>query len=614
MRANSLLRPARATLGWLYLAAALVALAVPLGALAQEPADTNVPARIITPRKQQDRISIDFVETPLSRAIELIAQQTGKNIVLDKGIDERVTVKLTDVPWTDALELIADRAGCIVEPAGENILRIRKPPRVTMTFTDADLKAAIDILAAQSGANVIVAENVEGKVNLRLKNVPWKQALEEVVKTSGYVLVEEEAGLLRVVHPDALALQLETWIFKLRYLRPPSTYVAKIQTNFAEGSPAAAQIKELQDLEKYFGVYRAIKSALSENGTIDYIPENNSLLVKDTVPKLEEIGRIVAEMDVAAAQVFVQVRFVSTTNDNLLQYGVDWASGIQIGQDSFGSVVSEFPFDHHKGGWEDNIAIVSEPWKSNGPTGRHVEEWLEESGREVNYEFGVFDMTQTSAFLRLVQKDTQSKIVQFPILTVLDNEASTIFSGQTVRFAEEVTTAGEAGSVVTAVQEAKNSPIETGFQLLIIPHIIPGSDEIEITVIPNATDLIAFDTFRVGLAEIDLPRTESRTVVTKMRLRSGQTAVLGGLVDTDEKETITRVPFLSAIPFLGRLFRHDYTKEVETALLILITIDIVQNADETTTLLAEDWSDAARDIIQTQTGFPASEPEPEPEE
>ena len=544
----------------------------------------------------QQRISVDFVETPLKRVIELIAKQTNKNIVLDRGIEEAVTIKLTDAPWLDAIKVIADRADCMVELVGENIYRVRKPPRITMEFRDADLKAAIDILAAQAGANVIIAEDVTGKVNLRLKNVPWKQALEQVVKTANYAIVEEEGALIRVVTPEALAKQLESWMFPLRYLRPPSTYVARIETDYAVGTPKPVDMSKLRE---EFGVFRAVESALSESGTVDYIPETNTVIATDTVTKLEEIKRIIQQMDREPGQIFVQVRFITTTNDDLLNYGVKWENGLAI-RNSLGSVVSRLPFELYKGGWEEYIAA-----KDDGvPTFGDVDDYLDAADKTL-FTFGTLDYSDTLTFLELVEKDSKSKIVQSPVLTILDKTPSTIFSGERIRFAQSAGVSAQAGGVEVTIGEADTSPVDVGFQLLVIPYIIPDQNEVLMTIIPEATSLSGrsaeqpgFDVFNIGEESIALPRTASRTVVTQMILESGRTAIIGGLADKTESETITKVPFLGYIPILGHLFTHKGTSSVDATLLILVSVDIVQKAHDTTRILSEDWSDVTIGLLE----------------
>jgi len=304
-------------------------------------------------------------------------------------------------------------------------------------------------------------------------------------------------------------------------------------------------------------------------------------------------------MDQEPGQIFVQVRFITTTNDDLLNYGVKWENGLAI-RNSLGSVVTRLPFELYDGGWEEYIAA-----KDDGrPTFADVDAFLDAADKTL-FTFGTLDFSDTLTFLELVEKDSKSKIVQSPVLTILDKTPSTIFSGETVRFAQSEGVSAQAGGVEITIGEADTSPVDVGFQLLVIPYIIPDQNEVLMTIIPEATSLSGrsaempgFDVFNIGEESIALPRTASRTVVTQMILESGRTAIIGGLADKTESETITKVPFLGYIPILGHLFTHKGTSSVDATLLILVSVDIVQKAHDTTRILSEDWSDVTIGLLE----------------
>ena len=101
-----------------------------------------------------------------------------------------------------------------------------------MEFNDADLKLVVDLIAKQAGVNVVIGKDVEGKVSFSLNNVPWRDALDTIVKTAGYVVVNGEGGsessILRIVHMDTLKTEFETRHFKLRNIRPSEPYIARM--------------------------------------------------------------------------------------------------------------------------------------------------------------------------------------------------------------------------------------------------------------------------------------------------------------------------------------------------------------------------------------------------
>src|SRR5262249_51242636 len=154
------------------------------------------------------------------------------NIVVLEGGDTAISLDITDVSWRDALELAAELAGCVVEERTAGVLTVVRPPRVDFAFDNADIKQVIDTIAKLSGANIALAPEVQGRLSLRLRNVPWRDALKVAVKTLGFVVVEEQRGILRVVDPLSLQPQMETHSYQLRYARPPAKYEPKINSEF----------------------------------------------------------------------------------------------------------------------------------------------------------------------------------------------------------------------------------------------------------------------------------------------------------------------------------------------------------------------------------------------
>ncbi|HYC31847.1 MAG TPA: type II and III secretion system protein, partial [Gemmatimonadales bacterium] len=188
--------------------------------------------------------------------------------------------------------------------------------------------------------------------------------------------------------------------------------------------------------------------------------------------------------------------------------------------------------------------------------------------------------------LKLLKADDQSHVVQAPKLIALDNQEATIFVGRTVRFAQTEAVEGQSGGLTFTIKEADNSPVQTGFQLFIIPHIIPGTNKIMMTVIPEAEQLVGtstdpnvprgFDLFTSGEGtanevSIALPQIASSTLVTNMMLESGETAVIGGLTVTSVTKNRSGIPLLSGLPVVGKLFSFSEDRENRRDLIILVT-------------------------------------------
>lgn len=531
-----------------------------------------------------DFITIDVLDKDLADVLSGIGQQVDVNIVVDPNVDEKVTLVLDSVNWRDALDVIARHTSCTVIHESTRLIRFTQPPSISIEFQDADIKVVLDLLAKQSGANIIVAEDIQGKVSLTLRDVPWREALDTIVKTAGFVTVEETQGIariIRVVLPETLKKQLETRIIKLRYIRPPEPYVAII-SDIDKQAGAVSTDTEVTE----FTLLTALRKALSEDGEMDFDQKTNSLILKDVAPRLDDIQRIIDEVDVQPALVQVEVKFISTTSDDILEAGLKLddpntpgRDGLRIG--AFGAPTQG----------PTSLENTSAGLVNNGGTWPFdIGNW--ESLGTPFQALGVLDFTQTRLLLSLVQDDDNSKIIQQPFLTTMDNYPSTIFVGEEVPFAVQKVQQDQNGNVTVSIDENERSPVNIGFTLYISPHVIPGTDTIYMNVIPkvstlvgNTSEIQGFDRFRFsdpgGEAStfIDLPRESSQTVVTYLRVDSGHTAVIGGLHTERQVEIESKIPLLGDIPGLGYLFKWRKVQKDVEHLLILVTPKVIKSSE-----------------------------------
>jgi type IV pilus assembly protein PilQ len=540
----------------------------------------------------ETRVSLRVEGRSLDEVVQYLREQSGANIVVVEGGEALVTMDLIDVPWREALDLAAEIAGCVIDERTAGVLAVDRPPRVDFAFENAPITEVIDTIAKLSGANIVVAPEVTGTLSLRLSNVPWRDALDVACKTLGFVIVSEGRGILRVVDPLSLQAQLETHSYQLRYVRPPGRYKPALDSEFVEkvGKAASAGGQQTAQIdEKKFPLLGALKKALSQGGDLDYIEEQNVIIVRDTAQVHRDIKEMIERLDLEPAQIYVDVKFVSTTNTDLFNLGVDYGDlGPQITA-SGGQIPITLPFDLGDGGWDD--LIIASP-SGDGP---FADASLNAGGTVVpDTVFGALSFTGISATLRLLQRDQKSEVIQAPRLLLLDGREGTIFVGETVRYAEATTEQGQAGGLQLSVTEAKNSPVEVGFQLLVIPHVVPGANKLTMDIIPKETSLsgtgdgsiapLGFDVFTVGASGLEgtiaLPRKRSSTIVTSSLVESGRTIVLGGLTTDSHTETHQEIPYLADIPILGELFEHDEEATERRSLLVFVTPVIVRSSAE----------------------------------
>lgn len=535
---------------------------------------------------REELISLDVRDKPFGEILAGIAEQTGKNIIYDDDVkDILVTLKVVNIPWLSVLEIIAKKYNCLIEEIPGAVIKISKPPTVTMEFEEADIRDVINQIATIANRNIVVSEAVRGAISLRLKNVPWQDALEAIIKTRGYVLVrEKDDRILRVVPQQDIETQMETKIFKLRFIRPKAVQTATMTSPYFASAPTQRTTAGGVEVSN-FSLLNALSVVVTPGrGRVTYDEQTNTVIITDVKPKIDQMTEIINELDKEPRQVFIDVKFVRTTNSDIFDFGIDTGEdGIQISQ-GFGSMPTRLPFSLGKTGFEDAIAAVPQEDLDRGvPTS----EDFAEAGPN-RFKFGQLDFSKTSFTLRLLKKDTKSKIVQAPKIITLDNHEATIFVGRTISFARSNLLQNDNGTQSIEMREAENSPAREGFQILVIPHVISGTNKVQITLIPSNDQLTGsggavagFNRFTSQSASIDLPEVTQQVVVTHMLLESGQTAVLGGLLTVNQSETVRKVPFLGDIPFMGYFFKSKSISKRKEDMFIFVTPRIVQSAEDT---------------------------------
>lgn len=550
--------------------------------------------RAAEPGKGPGEVTFDVVERPLRDVVAYIQEKTDVNLVLTKEAEEiPVTVKLKALPWREALEVVAERAGAQIDERSQNLIRIEKPPRVTFEFENADVRVVIKAIADTANANIVLGREVEGTVSLTLTDIPWRTALETIVKTLGYTVVQEDRGILRIVDPANLRAQLETRVFRLRFVRPPANYRPIIETQVSVKTVETPPDK-IADIEREFNLLNAFRQTVQPEGSVTYVKETNSLIVTGTTPKLESLDKLIARVDVEPAQVYVDLKFITTSNTDFLDVGLNpGENGLAINA-TFGSMLHDAPFRVGKGGWEDHVSPFRGGAEKYGP------EPITSSASA--FTFGTLDFSQTQLSLNLIKRDSSSRIVQAPKLVALDNQEATIFVGETIRFAQSNAQSNQSGGLEFSIEEAENSPVQVGFQMLMIPHVIPDRDQIMMTIIPQQRSLSGPDEggFRrfttgaggtTGVQELLLPQEKSSTVVTNLKLDNGHTAVIGGLLQEQDSKAVNKIPILGDIPVLGWLFKGETTQKGRQNLVIFLTPRIVRDAEQMQSLVVRELNE-----------------------
>lgn len=407
--------------------------------------------------------------------------------------------------------------------------------KLSLNFQDIDVRSVLQLIADFTDLNLVASDTVQGNITLRLQNVPWDQALELVLKTKG--LDSRKVGNVLLVAPaDEIAarerqeLESRKQVAELAPLRREL-----IQVNYAKASDIA-------------GLFRSVKgdkaqAAKEERGSITVDDRTNSIIAYQTQEQLDELRRIVAQLDIPVRQVMIEARIVEASVNFSREIGVQW-KGAMVGD-------SKYTFSG-KGGDRVGGDSGTKPTNAGSVGGTFVD-----LGGAAKNGFGVGFVTKNTVIdleLSAMEAAGHGEIVSQPKVVTSDKETAKITRGKEVPYQE----ASSSGATSTSFKEAALS-------LEVTPQITPDN-RILMDVKVNNDDVDV-----AGAGEDGVPGIKKNEVTSKVLVADGETVVIGGVFKNEQQRKTEKVPVLGDIPGIGRLFKYTNIKDEKTELLIFIT-------------------------------------------
>jgi type IV pilus assembly protein PilQ len=495
---------------------------------------------------------VDFA-TPVS-SFDVTGTAAGARIVVAAVGDYEQLAYQTDRDYV--LELRPRPKAAVADPTR----REYKGERLTLNFQDIETRAVLQLLAETSGQNIVVSDTVQGNVTLRLQNVPWDQALDIVLRTKG-LDKRQEGNVVYVAPAEELAAREKQLLESqkaMTELAPVRTEY--LQVNYAKASDLAALIKS-----------QGKSSLLSDRGSVSIDERTNTLLLQDTADRLADIRRLVSTLDIPVKQVLIEARIVIVNDDFSRELGVRFG-GAFVG--NYGSndglmYVSNSGLDAAGG---DRGPIIS----PNGPggvalDGNQVATPAAADRYMVNLPIAnpaarlaltlldsdyVVDLEITAA-----QSEGRGEVVSAPRVITANGREAIIEQGQEIPYQESASSGATTTQFKKAVLSLKVTPQITPDDRIILDLTV-SKDNVG-QVVPSATG---------GF----VPSIDTREITTQVLVNDGQTVVLGGILETERRDTVNKVPYLGDIPGLGALFRSKQKTDNKDELLIFVTPKILR--------------------------------------
>ena len=401
----------------------------------------------------------------------------------------------------------------------------------------ADLRTVLRAIAEFSGRNIVLGNNARGTVRIQLKNVAWQDALKAVLRSNGLDYVED-GSVIRVddaAKLNAEKVERETANARTLELVPLETRIVKL--NYANAGELT----------------QPLQATLSKRGSIQVEKRTNSLIISDLPSNLDQVAQMAVQLDSQTPQIEITAKLVDVDASALNAIGITWTHGVGESEfvvDQNGDPIPLQPARHPSGD-----AIL----------GNQVDAGIADPAGRVTV--GLFkNFGDIEAQLQVLASNNKANIISNPRITTVDNREAKIVVGQ---------------KIPLIVQDVAGNPVSQlttiGIQLKVTPHLT-SEKKIIMDLHPEVSDLASQSTVQGGII-INTSEADTRVMVD-----DGQTAVIGGLIRTNESTVHVGVPILKDIPLLGLLFSSKTTAKSNRELIIFVTPKIVSEiAADTTT-------------------------------
>ena len=401
-----------------------------------------------------------------------------------------------------------------------------KGRKVTLEFADAEVRKIFQLLSEVSNKNFVLGDDVTGTISIKLVNVPWDHALDIILDTKG-LDKREDGNIIIIKGKGKFKSQAEEDMeIKKQQFKAIELKSETFSVNYADIAGIVTQFMTIK----------------SERGGVAPDARTNKIIVKDIPQVIEEMRRILAQLDIPEKQVMIEARIVEATSTFTRSLGVNWGLHYRDGSASFLGINQ---MDTSFGG------LATTPAPTSGLSGN--------SGGAMGISFGTLT-SNISLDLRLNAAASAGliKIVSTPKVATLNNKSAKITQGQQVPY-----TTATSDKIETKF-------IEAALSLEVTPHI-------------NANGTISMkidaknDSVGQAVGSSTAPAINKKQATTEMLLRDGETTVIGGIYVDSDNESDDGVPYLMDIPLLGKLFKSTTKTKVKTELLIFITPRILSS-------------------------------------
>ena len=548
-------------------------------------------------RQQGKNLVVDFLKTSLPRNLErrLDVNDFGTPVVtidtFPQGSNTRMVIEPQGL-WEHSAYQTDNRFIIEIKPVHEDPNKLTqgtkggyKGEKLSLNFQNVEVRAVLQVIADFTGLNIITSDTVQGNLTLRLKDIPWDQALDIILQTKGLDM-RKNGNVVLIAPREELALKEKQQLENALQIAELEPLISEsFQLNYIKAADLERLVTTNKQQQYGLGAGQTATtggqgSILSKRGVAMVDPRSNILFVQDTAAVMEEVRKIIRQIDFSIRQVLIEARIV-IASDNFSQQ-----LGIRFGQQT------GFTFNNKRyaGGSSGSLNTQPVVTCSAGDCKR-------DTRTQTPFELA-------SGIASAGYSDSPQLNVNLPVPNAAGQLALTLInlgSGNLINLELSALEADARGKVISSPRvvtaDNQKAAIEQGTE---IPYVTPGSANAPATVAfkkavlrLEVTPQITPDNRIIMVVEIrkdsvgqyvqlgggfSVPSIDTKNVITQIHVNNGDTAVIGGIFEEEIRNDVTQVPFLGNLPILGYLFKQTGTSSKKTELLIFLTPRIVKES------------------------------------
>ena len=504
-------------------------------------------------KRQADRLVITYKNAPLpteqQRNLDVTDFSTPvRTIALRRlGNDTQLTIRMQG-NWTFRPSGSGSRQTIEISPQVDMASSGLKPQqksfagkRVSLDFQDVEVRTILQILAKESGMNIVASDSVQGKMTISLKDVPWDQALDLVMQARNLDM-RKQGNIINIapreelLNKDKATLQAQN---EIETLGPLVSQTFQLKYKSVEEFRKVLNINDTNNSTNNNSILTSRGSALMD-------PATNTLIITDTPNIIQKFEKLVAQLDVPSQQVMVEARIVEAQDGFSRELGVRFGGGYRSVNGTNSTTVGGLASGALGSFGESRFGIPNVNLPVSSPTSA----------------LSLIRSTESGALgleLQAMQEENRGKIISSPRVLTQDRKEAVIESGKEVPYQE----ASSSGATTTSFKKAV-------LGLTVTPQITPDGNVIMDVVVKKDSVDLSCSTYA--------PCINTKNLNTRAMVEDGGTLILGGIYEEDNSNLDRKVPLLGDIPVLGNLFKYQKRNQSRNELLIFITPRIMGNA------------------------------------